>query len=146
MSGHTPASFDRIDALVVGAGFAGLYQLYRLRALGLSVKIFEAASGIGGTWHMNRYPGVRTDCEVVIYQYDLETVWKDWTWKDKYPLGEQIQAYFRYVDHKLDLKRDIYFNTRVTAQNGMSLHISGTFRLQVDSSFARDFSFCAREV
>ncbi|KAJ4495226.1 cyclohexanone monooxygenase [Lentinula lateritia] len=137
MSGHTPASFDRIDALVVGAGFAGLYQLYRLRALGLSVKIFEAASGIGGTWHMNRYPGVRTDCEVVIYQYDLETVWKDWTWKDKYPLGEQIQAYFRYVDHKLDLKRDIYFNTRVTAQNGMSLHISGTFRLQVDSSLSK---------
>ncbi|KAJ4496215.1 cyclohexanone monooxygenase [Lentinula edodes] len=113
MSGQTPASFDRIDALVVGAGFAGLYQLYRLRALGLSVKIFEAASGIGGTWHMNRYPGVRTDCEAVIYQYDLEEVWKDWTWKDKYPSGEEIQAYFRYVDHKLDLKRDIYFNTRV---------------------------------
>ncbi|KAJ3855532.1 FAD dependent oxidoreductase family protein [Lentinula lateritia] len=98
MSGHTPASFDRIDALVVGAGFAGLYQLYRLRALGLSVKIFEAASGIGGTWHINRYPGVRTDCEAVICQYDLE---------------DEIQAYFRYVDYKLDLKRDIYFNTRV---------------------------------
>ncbi|KAJ3810275.1 cyclohexanone monooxygenase [Lentinula aff. lateritia] len=98
MSGHTPASFDRIDALVVGAGFAGLYQLYRLRALGLSVKIFEAASGIGGTWHINRYPGVHTDCEAVICQYDLE---------------DEIQAYFRYVDYKLDLKRDIYFNTRV---------------------------------
>ncbi|GAW06000.1 cyclohexanone monooxygenase [Lentinula edodes] len=104
----------KFPPISISAGFAGLYQLYRLRALGLSVKIFEAASGIGGTWHINRYPGVRTDCEAVIYQYDLEEVWKDWTWKDKYPSGEEIQAYFRYVDHKLDLKRDIYFNTRVT--------------------------------
>ncbi|KAJ4495080.1 cyclohexanone monooxygenase [Lentinula edodes] len=126
---HSLSSINRLDALVVGAGFAGLYQLYRLRSLGLSVKIFEASSDIGGTWCMNQYPGVRTDSEAEIYQYELE--------EKKYPSGDEIQAYFRYVDEKLDLKHDIYFDTRVVSAkwdepsrlwivstaNGISTHV-----------------------
>ncbi|KAJ3850067.1 hypothetical protein EV368DRAFT_84891 [Lentinula lateritia] len=93
---HSLSSINRLDALVVGAGFA-------------------ASSSIGGTWCMNQYPGVRTDSEAEIYQYKLEELWKDWTWKEKYPSVDVIQAYFRYVDEKLDLKRDIYFDTRVVS-------------------------------
>ncbi|KAJ3806652.1 cyclopentanone 1,2-monooxygenase [Lentinula aff. lateritia] len=102
---HSLSSINRLDALV----------LYRPRSLGLSVKIFKASSSIGGTWCMNQYPGVRTDSEAEIYQYKLEELWKDWTWKEKYPSVDVIQAYFRYVDEKLDLKRDIYFDTRVVS-------------------------------
>ncbi|KAJ3876817.1 hypothetical protein F5051DRAFT_453512 [Lentinula edodes] len=122
---HSLSSINRLDALVVGAGFAGLYQLYRLRSLGLSVKIFEASSNISGTWCMNQYPGVRTDSEAEIYQYELEELWKDWIWKKKYPSGDEIQAYFRYVDEKLDLKRDIYFDTR----DGTNLRAFGSWSL-----------------
>ncbi|GAW10543.1 cyclohexanone monooxygenase [Lentinula edodes] len=74
---------------------------------------------------MNQYPGVRTDSEAEIYQYELEELWKDWIWKKKYPSGDEIQAYFRYVDEKLDLKRDIYFDTRVRKNGGYFGKVNG---------------------
>ena len=107
-------SVDELDVLVVGAGFAGLYQLDRLRSLGYSVRVFEAGAGLGGIWHWNCYPGARVDTYGPIYQFSREDLWKDWTWGVLYPNWAQLREYFDYVDQKLDLSRDIRFNTRVT--------------------------------
>ncbi|KAE9390459.1 cyclohexanone monooxygenase [Gymnopus androsaceus JB14] len=101
------------DVLVVGAGFSGLHQLINLRKLGLTVKVLETGGDLGGTWYWNRYPGARVDSEVPIYQFSDPELWRDWTWSEKYPGWKEIQAYFEYVDKKLDVKRDVLFNTRV---------------------------------
>ncbi|THU96065.1 FAD dependent oxidoreductase [Dendrothele bispora CBS 962.96] len=106
---------DELDVLVVGAGFAGLYHLYQLRKLGYSVKLFESGSGMGGVWHWNCYPGARVDSETPLYEFSIEEVWKDWRWKERFPERNELVSYFRYVGEKLDLKKDISFNTRVTA-------------------------------
>jgi cation diffusion facilitator CzcD-associated flavoprotein CzcO len=104
---------QELDALVVGAGFSGVYQLHQLRKRGLSVKIFEAASGLGGTWYWNCYPGARVDSDFSIYQFSMEDLWKDWNYSERFPGGEELREYFRYVDKKLDLSRDIFFDTRI---------------------------------
>ncbi|KAE9399195.1 cyclohexanone monooxygenase [Gymnopus androsaceus JB14] len=101
------------DVLVVGAGFAGLHQLINLRKLGLAVKVFEAGGDLGGTWYWNRYPGARVDSESPIYQFSDPELWRDWTWSEKFPGWKEIQAYFEYVDKKVDAKRDVLFNSRV---------------------------------
>ncbi|KAF9061658.1 FAD dependent oxidoreductase [Rhodocollybia butyracea] len=106
---------DELDVLVVGAGFSGLYHLHQLRKLGFSVKIFESGSGMGGVWHWNCYPGARVDSEVPLYELSIEEVWKDWKWTERFPDRNELCAYFNYVGEKLDLKKDIRFNTRVTA-------------------------------
>ncbi|KAG5637092.1 hypothetical protein H0H81_005775 [Sphagnurus paluster] len=106
---------EEIDVLVVGAGFSGLYQLHKLRKAGFSVKVFEAGKGIGGVWHWNCYPGARVDSDYFLYQYSLEELWKDWTWTERFPDRQELVAYFDYVDKKLDLSRDISFDTRVTS-------------------------------
>ncbi|KAE9401516.1 FAD/NAD(P)-binding domain-containing protein [Gymnopus androsaceus JB14] len=87
--------------------------LHRFRFLGLNVKVYEAGSDFGGTWFYNRFPGIHADSGSAIYQWDLEELWKDWTWNQKFPSGDEIQSYLNYVEEKLDLKRDIYFNNRV---------------------------------
>jgi cation diffusion facilitator CzcD-associated flavoprotein CzcO len=104
---------DELDVLVIGAGFAGLYQLDRLRSLGLKVKIFEAGAQIGGVWYWNCYPGARVDSQGAIYQFSREDLWSDWSFDELYPSWEQVRAYFQHVDRKLGLSRDIRFNTRV---------------------------------
>ncbi|KAG6906927.1 hypothetical protein DXG01_011353 [Tephrocybe rancida] len=104
-----------LDVLVVGAGFSGVHQLYKLRKAGFSAQVFEAGSGLGGTWYWNCYPGARVDSECSIYQLTLEELWKDWNWKERYPDRNELLEYFDYVDKKLDLSRDITFNTRVTS-------------------------------
>ncbi|KAK1227203.1 hypothetical protein PQX77_009837 [Marasmius sp. AFHP31] len=106
---------EELDVLVVGAGFAGLYQLQLYRKLGYNFKVFEAGSDIGGTWYWNRYPGARVDSPVPIYEFSEESLWKDWTWTEKYPGWRELRSYFRYVDEKLDLKKDITFDTRVVS-------------------------------
>jgi cation diffusion facilitator CzcD-associated flavoprotein CzcO len=103
-----------LDILVVGAGFAGLYQLYRLRELGFAVQLFEAGSDLGGIWYWNCYPGARVDSHIPNYEYSLEELWRDWNWTERFPGWSELRAYFHYVDTKLDLSRDIRFNTRVT--------------------------------
>lgn len=104
----------RLDALVVGAGVAGLYQLYRLREQGLSVRAIDAASSVGGTWYWNRYPGARFDSEAYIYQYLFsEELYKGWSWSEKFPGQPEIERWLNYVADRLDLRKDIQFGTTV---------------------------------
>ena len=106
-----------LDALVIGAGFAGLYQLLCLRdRLGLSVQALEAAEGVGGTWFWNRYPGARCDSESHAYCYTFsEALVRDWEWSERYPGQPEVMRYLNHVADRYDLKRDIRFNTRVNA-------------------------------
>lgn len=107
---------EGLDAIVVGAGFAGLYQLLCLRdRLGLSVRALETGDGVGGTWYWNRYPGARCDTESHAYCYTFsEEMLREWEWSERYPRHAEIRRYLNYVTDKFDLKRDIRFNTRVT--------------------------------
>jgi cation diffusion facilitator CzcD-associated flavoprotein CzcO len=106
-----------LDALVIGAGFAGLYQLLCLRdRLGLSVKALEAGGGVGGTWYWNRYPGARCDSESHVYWYTFSPeLMREWEWSERYPGQPEILRYLNFVADRFDLKRDIHFNTRVVA-------------------------------
>jgi cyclohexanone monooxygenase len=105
-----------VDAVVVGAGFAGLYALHKLRSQGLSVRVFEAAPEVGGTWYYNRYPGARCDVESVDYCYSFsDELQQEWTWTEKYATQAEILRYMNWVADKLDLRSGIRFNTRVIA-------------------------------
>jgi len=106
-----------VDAVVIGAGFSGLYMLHRLRdMMGLSVRVFEAGGGVGGTWYWNRYPGARCDSDSYIYCYSFdEDLWREWEWSERYPEQYEIQAYLEHVAERFGLKRDITFNAAVTA-------------------------------
>jgi cation diffusion facilitator CzcD-associated flavoprotein CzcO len=106
-----------LDALVIGAGFSGLYQLLCLRdRLGLSVQVLEAADGVGGTWYWNRYPGARCDSESHSYCYSFsDELMREWEWSERYPGPPEILRYLNHVADRFDLKRNIRFNTRVTA-------------------------------
>jgi cation diffusion facilitator CzcD-associated flavoprotein CzcO len=106
-----------LDALVIGAGFAGLYQLLCLRdRLGLSVQALEAGGGVGGTWYWNRYPGARCDSESHVYWYTFSPeLMREWEWSERYPGQVEILRYLNFVADRFDLKRDIRFNTRVVA-------------------------------
>jgi cation diffusion facilitator CzcD-associated flavoprotein CzcO len=112
-----PDRTTKLDALVIGAGFAGLYQLLRLRdRLGLSVKVLEAASGVGGTWYWNRYPGARCDSESHVYWYTFSPeLMQEWEWSERYPGQAEILRYLNFVADRFDLKRNIQFNSRVTS-------------------------------
>ncbi|MBV8169113.1 MAG: NAD(P)/FAD-dependent oxidoreductase, partial [Alphaproteobacteria bacterium] len=104
-----------LDAVIVGAGFAGLYMLHRLRGLGLSVRVFEAGSDVGGTWYWNRYPGARCDVESMQYSYGFdEALQQSWRWQERFAPQPEILAYARHVADRLDLRRDITFDTKVT--------------------------------
>ncbi|QYL19617.1 flavin-containing monooxygenase [Mycolicibacterium pallens] len=104
-----------VDVIVVGAGFAGLYALHKFRSQGLSVRVFEGAPDVGGTWYFNRYPGARCDVESVDYCYSFsDELQQEWTWTEKYATQTEILAYITWVADKLDLRRDITFDTRVT--------------------------------
>jgi cation diffusion facilitator CzcD-associated flavoprotein CzcO len=109
------AKTEELDVVAVGAGFAGLYLLDRLRVMGMSVKVLEAGDGPGGVWYWNCYPGARVDSPGPMYQFAREDLWRDWSFSELYPSWQEIRAYFRYVDEKLDLSRDIRFNTRVNS-------------------------------
>lgn len=106
----------KLDAAVVGAGVAGLYQLHQLRNQGLTVKAFDTASNVGGTWYWNRYPGAKFDSESYIYQYLFdEALYKDWSWSSRFPEQPEIERWMNYVADRLDLRRDIQFNTTITS-------------------------------
>ncbi|MFD4706683.1 flavin-containing monooxygenase [Gottfriedia sp. NPDC058432] len=107
-------NIQHFDAIVIGAGFSGLYMLHRLREDGLSVRVYEAGEGVGGTWFWNRYPGARCDSESVYYNYTFsEELYKEWTWTSRYPEQPEILRYLNFVADKFDLRSDIQFNTRV---------------------------------
>ena len=104
------------DAIIVGAGFAGMYMLYRLRGEGLSATVLEAADGVGGTWYWNRYPGARCDIESMQYSFQFdEALQQDWEWTERYATQPEILRYAEHVADRFDLRRDIQFDTRVTA-------------------------------
>ena len=106
----------RYDAIIVGAGFSGLYQLHKLRdQLGLSVRLLEAADGVGGTWFWNRYPGARCDSESYYYSYSFSPeLEREWKWSERYPEHQEIRGYLNFAADKLGLRSDIQLNTRVT--------------------------------
>ena len=114
---HQRGDVNDFDALIIGAGFAGLYQLLCLRdRLGLSARVLEAADGVGGTWYWNRYPGARCDSESHAYSYYFsEELLEEWEWSERYPEQPEIMRYMNFVADKFDLKRDIRFETRVSA-------------------------------
>lgn len=102
------------DAIIIGAGISGLYQLHRLRKLGLRVRVFEAGSGVGGTWYWNRYPGARFDSESYTYAYSFsQELLDEWTWKEHFAPQPETLDYLNFVADRLDLKRDIEFNARI---------------------------------
>ena len=113
----TPARADAdFDVVVVGAGFSGLYLLHKLRNLGFSVRVLEAAGDVGGTWTWNRYPGARCDIPTTDYCYSFDPELEQaWTWSEKYATQPEILRYARFVAERYDLRRDIAFNTRVEA-------------------------------
>ncbi|KAL4936430.1 hypothetical protein BDV06DRAFT_233420 [Aspergillus oleicola] len=102
-----------LDALVVGAGFSGIYLLHELRNLGLKTVIFEAGSDVGGVWRWNCYPGARTDSEYLEYQFSFPETWKTWNWSSNYPEYKEIRAYFGHVAEVLDIRKDCVFGTMV---------------------------------
>jgi len=102
------------DAIIIGAGISGMYQLHRLRELGLSVKVYETASGVGGTWYWNRYPGCRFDSESETYGYSWsDEVLQEWNWTEHFAAQPETERYLNFVADKFDLRRDMQFNTRV---------------------------------
>lgn len=110
------AERTEFDAIVIGAGVAGLYQLYKLRELGLRVRVFEAGSGVGGTWYWNRYPGARFDSESWTYGYSFsKELLQEWDWEEHFAAQPQTERYLNYVADKFDLRRDIQLSSRVTS-------------------------------
>jgi cation diffusion facilitator CzcD-associated flavoprotein CzcO len=103
------------DAVIIGAGIAGLFQLYRLRELGLSVRVFETGTGPGGTWYWNRYPGARFDSESYTYGYSFSPeLLQEWSWSEHFAPQPETLRYLNHVADRFDLRRDIQFNSRVT--------------------------------
>jgi cyclohexanone monooxygenase len=107
---------SQFDAIVVGAGLGGLYALHRLRGMGMRVRVFEAGSGVGGTWFWNRYPGCRCDVESMEYSYSFSNeLQQEWKWPERYGTQPEILRYVNHVAQRFDLMRDIQLNTRVVS-------------------------------
>ena len=107
---------DPLDAVIVGAGFAGLYMLHRLRGLGFSARVLEQAHGVGGTWYWNRYPGARCDIESMQYSFQFDgALEQEWEWTERYAAQPEILRYANHVVNRFDLRRDIRFGVRVLA-------------------------------
>jgi cation diffusion facilitator CzcD-associated flavoprotein CzcO len=137
------AETEELDVIVVGAGFAGLYLLDRLRGMGMSVQVFEAGDAPGGVWYWNCYPGARVDSPGPMYQFSREELWRDWSFSELYPSWQEIRVYFHYVDEKLGLSRDIRFNRRVTEAEFDEVRNLWTVRSNDGSvSKARYFVLC----
>lgn len=107
---------EEFDAVVVGAGLSGLYMLHKLRGQGLSVRVYEAGDGVGGTWFWNRYPGARCDVESMEYSYSFSPeLEQEWEWTEKYPTQPEILRYIEHVADRFDLRRDVVLRTRVAS-------------------------------
>src|SRR5882724_6459236 len=112
----SPTRSSEVDAVVVGAGFAGMCMLHRLRRSGFSARVFEAGGGVGGTWYWNRYPGARCDVESMEYSYQFsEELQQEWQWTERYSGQPEILKYANHVADRFDLRRDITLRTRVAS-------------------------------
>jgi cation diffusion facilitator CzcD-associated flavoprotein CzcO len=145
MMGNTANKAGDVDAIIVGAGFSGLYQLICLRdRLGLSVQVLEAGDGVGGTWYWNRYPGARCDSESHAYCYSFsKELTQEWEWSERYPEQPEIMRYLDYVADRFDLKRNIRFNTRVTAAQYDETANLWTVRTEAGEQFTAKFLITA---
>ncbi len=134
-----PADFD---AIIVGAGFAGLYMLHSLRTMGLSVRVYEQGGGVGGTWYWNRYPGARCDSESVYYMFSdhlSEEILGEWSWSERYAAQPEILRYLEFVTDKMDLRRNIQFNAKVISAVYDSERNSWDLRLEDGSTSSARF-------
>lgn len=123
LAGRWPPSGGQLDLIIVGAGFAGLYMLYSARRRGLSARLYEQADGVGGTWYWNRYPGARVDLESVEYSYSFSPeLQAEWEWSERYAAQPELLRYLNHVADRFDLRRDIRFETRVTAASFDDTH------------------------
>src|SRR5258707_167617 len=114
VSGKSPAGTETYDVVVVGAGFAGMYMLHRLRGQGLSARVYEQGGDVGGTWYWNRYPGARCDVESMQYSYSFsDELQQQWNWSERYAPQPEILQYANHVADRFNLRRDIQLNTRV---------------------------------
>ncbi|MCJ1277859.1 hypothetical protein MMC21_005673 [Puttea exsequens] len=104
-----------LDALVVGAGWAGLWACYKLKKQGLRVRLVEASPDVGGVWYYSRYPGCRNDTEVPLYEYSDPKLWQEWNWSERFPAQPEIYRYLYWVSEKLNVREDMQFNTRINA-------------------------------
>ncbi|KAK5312713.1 hypothetical protein LTR20_011125 [Exophiala xenobiotica] len=120
-----PGTVEDLDALIVGAGFGGVYQLRRLRQEGYKAKLVDSASDFGGVWYWNRYPGARVDSSIPLYEFSDAELWREWSWSQRFPGSEELRAYFRFVAQKWDLQRDTYFNTLSALRHGMTMKQNG---------------------
>lgn len=131
------------DVLIIGAGFAGLYALHKLRECGFAPKVVEAGSGIGGTWFWNRYPGARCDVPSIEYSYSFSPeLEQEWRWSERYAAQPEILRYLHHVAEKFDLMRDIALNTRVTAAHWDDAE--GQWQVETDRGGNRGDSITAR--
>src|SRR5215203_7187847 len=104
------------DAIIIGAGISGLYQLHTLRKLGMAVRVFESGTGVGGTWYWNRYPGARFDSESYTYGYSFsKELLNEWHWKERFSAQPENLRYLNYVTEKFDLRKYMRFNRKVAA-------------------------------
>jgi cation diffusion facilitator CzcD-associated flavoprotein CzcO len=132
------------DALVIGAGFSGLYMLHRLRQLGIRTRVLEMAENVGGTWLFNRYPGARCDIESIEYSYSFsEEIQQEWVWTESMPAQPEIEAYLNFVADRLDLRCDIAFNTKVVAMTFDEEAASWVVRTESGESFVAPFVVAA---
>jgi cation diffusion facilitator CzcD-associated flavoprotein CzcO len=135
------ASFD---ALIIGAGFSGLYVLHRLRQLGLRTRVLEMAENVGGTWLYNRYPGARCDIESIEYSYSFsEEIQQEWVWTETMPAQPEVEAYLNFVADRLDLRRDIQFDTKVVAMTFDEEAAAWVVRTQPGETFRAPFVVAA---
>ncbi|MGD1924272.1 MAG: flavin-containing monooxygenase [Paracoccaceae bacterium] len=129
-----------LDALVIGAGVAGLYQLHQLREMGLKAHVCDTATDVGGTWYWNRYPGAKFDSEAYIYQYLFdEELYKGWTWSERFPGQPEIERWLHYIADKLDLRGDMSFSTTIT--KAMYDEDAGRWTVHTDKSDVIDTQF-----
>ena len=130
-----------LDAVIVGAGFAGLYMLHRLRGMGLSAQILEAAGGLGGTWYWNRYPGARCDVESMQYSYQFdEALQQEWEWSERYATQPEILRYIEHVAERFDLGRDIRFNAAV--KSAVFDEVAGRWTILTDDGAKVSAALC----
>ncbi len=132
---------QQFDVVIIGAGFAGLHMLHRLRAMGFSARVLEAAADVGGVWYWNRYPGARCDVESLQYSYSFSSeLEQQWIWTEKYAGQPEILRYIQHVAERFDLRRDISFNTRV--QTATFDEQAGCWDLRTDTGLCTRAQFC----
>ena len=138
------AAPQEFDAIVIGAGMSGLYQLYRLRELGLSVRVLEAGTGVGGTWYWNRYPGARFDSESYSYAYSFsQELLDEWDWGEHFAGQPETLRYLNHVADKFDLRRDIQFRSRVASAHYQDATRGWDVTLEDGSRFSSRFLITA---